>query len=68
MLKKFRNEKYKNGLTTHVGDFLESLLNDVAISAIKSAPQLPVTSTGSVLKDELTAMAGDCDQANPHKA
>ncbi|WP_316749689.1 hypothetical protein [Pedobacter gandavensis] len=68
MLKKFRNEKYKNGLTTHVGDFLESLLHDAAISGVNLAPQLQLTGTGSVSKDGLAAVASDYDQANLHKA
>ncbi|WP_316840230.1 hypothetical protein [Pedobacter gandavensis] len=68
MLKKFRNDKYKNDLTTHVGDFLESLLNDVPISAIGGNDFLPISGTGSGLKDCSAVMGSTHDQANPHKA
>jgi len=68
MLKKFRNEKYKNDLTIHVGDFLESLLRDANVSGINGAHHLGVTSIDSVLKGGMNAVAGDCDHANPHKA
>lgn len=52
MLNKCRNDKYKNDLTTHVGDFLESLLNDFGISEVNVAAVPPLSCNGSGLKDQ----------------
>ncbi|WP_316821066.1 hypothetical protein [Pedobacter gandavensis] len=68
MLKKFCNDKYKNDLTTHVGDFLESLLVDEHISALNGGYQLQVKHTGSVLEDSSAAGLSARALANSQKA
>ncbi|MBB2149269.1 hypothetical protein [Pedobacter gandavensis] len=63
----FRNEKYKNDLTTNVGDFLDSLLGDIPVSAINSAHKIQVTCTVPVLNNGVAAVSGEFDQTNSCK-
>lgn len=68
MLKMFRNEKYKNDLTTNVGDFLDSLLSDPAVSAINAAHKSQVIGTASVGNVSFSTVSVDFDQVNSAKA
>lgn len=68
MLKKFCNDKYKNDLTTHVGDFLESLLVEEHISALSNLYQFQVNRNGSALEDGSTAGLSSSALANSKKA
>lgn len=66
MLKKFRNEKYKNDLTTHVGDFLESLLKDSCVSEINTIVVPHLNDNGSGLNESIDYNTA-CGQLNVHK-
>lgn len=67
MLKKFCREKYKNDLTTNVGDFLESLLGDAGFSGINSAAVSNVTRNGSGLNDAISVAVSTTEPGNLHK-
>lgn len=67
MLKKFCREKYKNDLTTHVGEFLESLLGDNGFSGINPAAVSNVSHSGSGLNDAVAVAVGASEPINLHK-
>lgn len=67
MLKRFCNDKYKNDLTTNVGDFLESLLGDAELSMLNPAGVPAVNHSGSSVKDTVVLGLNPQGQVNLHK-